>query len=41
MDLAISSGIAARHPLVQAAPGAAEAAVFRAIAARVAQKLAG
>ena len=40
MDLAISRGIDAGHPLVESAPGAAEATVFREIAARVARKLA-
>ena len=39
MDTQISAGIDAGDPLVQAAPGAAEVAVFREIAARVSQKL--
>jgi ATP-binding protein involved in chromosome partitioning len=39
MDLAISRGIAAGHPLLAANPDAAEAAVFRRIAARVREKL--
>jgi ATP-binding protein involved in chromosome partitioning len=41
MDAAISRGIDSGHPLVQAAPSAAEAAEFRAIAAKIAQRLAG
>jgi ATP-binding protein involved in chromosome partitioning len=40
MDLAISRGIDSGHPLLQDAPDAAEAAEFRAIAKRIAQKLA-
>lgn len=39
MELAISRGIDAGHPLVQAAPDAPEAAVFREIAARVVERL--
>jgi hypothetical protein len=39
MDLAISRGIAAGHPLLAASPDAAVAAVFRQIAARVHEKL--
>jgi ATP-binding protein involved in chromosome partitioning len=39
MDAAISRGIDAGHPLVQAAPHAAESVVFREIAARVAAAL--
>jgi ATP-binding protein involved in chromosome partitioning len=39
MDLAISRGIAAGHPLLAATPDAAEATVFRRIAARVREKL--
>lgn len=39
MDSAISRGIDAGHPLVQARPDAAEAAVFREIAAKIAQQL--
>src|SRR5262245_9514202 len=40
MDLTISRGIDSGHPLLQDAPDAAQAAEFRAIAARIAQKLA-
>ena len=40
MDIAISRGIDAGHPLVQATPDANESAIFRAIAEKVAQKLA-
>ncbi len=39
MDIAISRGIDAGHPLVQANPDTAEASVFRAIAAQVARRL--
>jgi ATP-binding protein involved in chromosome partitioning len=39
MDIAISRGIDAGHPLVQARPDAAEAAVFYAIAAEIARRL--
>lgn len=38
MDLAISRGIDAGHPLVQAAPAVAEAIGFREIAGRVARR---
>lgn len=40
MDIAISRSIDAGHPLVQAAPDAAEAMVFHTIAAQLAQQLA-
>lgn len=40
MDIAISRGIDAGHPLLQAAPAASEAAIFHAIAARIMQKFA-
>jgi ATP-binding protein involved in chromosome partitioning len=40
MDLAISRGIDSGHPLLQDAPDAAQAAEFRAIAERIAQKMA-
>jgi ATP-binding protein involved in chromosome partitioning len=40
MDIAISRGIDSGHPLVQAAPSAHEAAVFREVAATIARKLA-
>jgi ATP-binding protein involved in chromosome partitioning len=39
MDIAISAGIDAGHPLVQARPDAAGAAIFRDIAAMLAEKL--
>ncbi len=39
MGLAISRGIDAGHPLLQDQPDAAEAALFRAIAERIGQKL--
>ncbi len=41
LDVAISRGIDSGHPLVSAAPGGAEATVFRAIARAVAARLAG
>src|SRR5215211_3740389 len=41
MDNAISRGIDAGHPLVQAAPESADAAAFRAIARRIAERLGG
>jgi ATP-binding protein involved in chromosome partitioning len=40
MDLAISRGIDSGHPLLQDAPAASQAAEFRAIAERIARKLA-
>jgi ATP-binding protein involved in chromosome partitioning len=40
MDLAISRGIDAGHPLMQASPTSREAMIFRDIAARIASKLA-
>jgi hypothetical protein len=39
LNVDISRGIDAGHPLVQAAPEAGAAAIFREIAARVAAKL--
>jgi ATP-binding protein involved in chromosome partitioning len=41
MDNAISRGIDAGHPLVQAAPESADAAAFRAIAQRIGERLRG
>lgn len=41
MDIAISRGIDAGHPLIEATPEATQAQVFREIAARVAGKLQG
>lgn len=40
MDIAISRGIDAGHPLIEASPDAKEAAVFKEIAKKVAKKLA-
>jgi ATP-binding protein involved in chromosome partitioning len=39
MDYAISRGIDAGHPLVQAAPESADAAAFRAIGQRIVERL--
>ena len=41
MDAAISRGIDAGHPLVQAAPESTDAQAFRAIAAKIAERLRG